>query len=125
VNVKKNKNILIIDDSVDNQNLLNLFFSSNGHNVQCASNGVEALQILNELSQLPDMILLDAQMPIMDGYQFRLEQCLVERLKNIPVIIMTGDDSGLLDERMMHPEGILIKPLQIASLIKSTSRYLQ
>ena len=123
--IKKNKTILIIDDSVDNQNLLNLFFTSNGHHVHCASNGVEALQILNELSQLPDMILLDAQMPIMDGYQFRFEQSLLARLKNIPVIVMTGDENCLLEERMMHPQGILIKPLQIANLIKSTSPYLQ
>jgi two-component system response regulator VicR len=74
--VQKNsgKLILIVDDSKDNQDLLKLVLVSKGYSVHCASNGQEALVMLFELSILPDLILLDAKMPVMDGYEFRVQQ---------------------------------------------------
>ena len=118
------KLILVVDDSLDNQNLLELIFTSYGYNVHCASNGSDALLLLKELSILPDLIMLDAQMPVMDGYQFRIEQSKIARLKNIPVVVMTGDADEHMDHDMLGPLGVLIKPLQIQSVIKSISVYL-
>lgn len=119
------KLILIVDDSLDNQALLTLLFTSQGYAVHCASNGEEALQLLRELSSLPDLILLDAQMPVMDGYQFRIEQAKIERLQNIPVLIMTGDTDQNMNHDMLAPQGVLIKPLNINSVINSISMYLE
>lgn len=121
---KLNKLILIIDDSVDNQALLKMIFEVNGFQVHCASNGKEALCLLQELSNLPNVILLDAQMPVMDGYQFRQEQSKNERIKDIPVVVMTGDDDSELYKKMIMPEGILMKPLHLNSLIESVSIHL-
>lgn len=118
------KLILIVDDSLDNQTLLNNIFTSKGFSAHCASNGAEALHILRELSYLPDLILLDAQMPVMDGYQFRIEQSKDERIKNIPVVVMTGDTDQEMGHDMLNPLGVLIKPLQIQSVINSISMYL-
>ncbi len=118
------KTILIVDDSLDNQTLLDLIFTSKGYDAHCASNGSEALHILKELPSLPDLILLDAQMPVMDGYQFRLEQSKDERIKSIPVVVMTGDTDREMDHNMLNPLGVLIKPLQIKSVINSISLYL-
>lgn len=118
------KLILIVDDSLDNQTLLDLIFTSKGYDVHCASNGAEALLFLKELSLLPDLILLDARMPVMDGYEFRIEQKKTERLKDIPVVVMTGDSDLEMDRDMLNPLGVLIKPLQIQSVINSISMYL-
>ncbi len=116
------KLVLIIDDSEDNQTLLKTLFNAKGFEVQCASNGSEALLLLRELSILPDLIFLDAQMPIMDGYEFRIQQRLSARLKNIPVIVMTADTDIEVAEKMFYPKNILIKPLQFEKLIDSISQ---
>ncbi|MBC7754392.1 MAG: response regulator [Moraxellaceae bacterium] len=117
------KLILIVDDSLDSQNLLELIFTSHGYNVHRASNGSEALLLLKELSILPDLIMLDAQMPVMDGYQFRIEQSKIDRLKNIPVVVMTGDSDRHMDQNMLEPLGVMIKPLKIQSVMNTLSVY--
>ena len=118
------KHILIVDDSTDNQELLKIILLSNGYTVHCASNGHEALQMLLELSTLPDLILLDAQMPVMDGYEFRVQQNMTDRIKNIPVIVMTGDSDARMGKHMNDPCGVLVKPLRLNSVIETISLYL-
>lgn len=113
------KYIFIIDDSVDNQTLLTMLFETKGYKVECASNGKSALSILEELAVLPDLILLDAQMPVMDGYEFRAQQSRNERLAKIPVVVMTADSGDEVDDKMGHPEGLLTKPLEIKSILAS------
>lgn len=108
---KKIKLVLVIDDSKDNQMLLTMLLNSKGFRVYTASNGREALDLLSELSILPDLILLDAQMPVMDGYQFRSEQKLSPRLKDIPVVVMTATNEIETAEKMLEPKKILVKPL--------------
>jgi CheY-like chemotaxis protein len=118
------KLILIVDDSVDSQTLLKLLFKAKGYEVQSAFNGQEALVILRDLTVLPDLILLDAHMPVMDGYQFRRMQKMLPRLADIPVVVMTGESEHSVDSKMMQPRGILIKPLQAKSLVERVAAYL-
>ncbi len=118
------KTILIIDDSVDNQILLQTLLGSKGNRILCALDGQAALDLLRELPSVPDLILLDAQMPGMDGYQFRAEQQKTPRLRDIPVVVMTASDAASLNRRMIQPQGILIKPLRIEALLESISRYM-
>ena len=113
------KLILIVDDSADNQELLKIVLISKGYNVQCASNGREALEMLLELSVLPNLILLDARMPVMDGYEFRAQQSKNERIKNIPVLVMTGDSDERMGKQMNEPCGILVKPLRLNTVIEA------
>jgi CheY-like chemotaxis protein len=124
LNDSAEKLILIIDDSVDNQALLTVLFQAKGYRVLSASNGEAALGLLRELTYLPDLILLDAQMPVMDGYQFRQEQCKTDRLRSIPVVVMTGDCCVQTEERMIHPEAIMIKPLSVSSILEGILPYL-
>ena len=118
------KFIFVIDDSPDNRELLTLLFEGKGFSVQCACNGEEALSLLTELTYLPDLILLDALMPIMDGYEFRAKQSQNVKLKYIPVVVMTGDDDVQMSKNMMQPQGILLKPLHVSSVIESVVAFL-
>jgi CheY-like chemotaxis protein len=117
----KEKTILVIDDSEDNQELLRDIFASIGVRTHCTSNGREALSLLQELFTLPDLILLDAQMPVMDGYEFRSAQKENSRIKDIPVIVMSADPNTNIQEKMLNPEGIVPKPFQLQSLLKNVS----
>lgn len=117
------KLILVVDDSTDNQDLLKMLLVAKGYTVYCVSNGQEALSLLSELSHLPDIILLDAQMPIMDGHEFRVEQCKNDRIKDIPVVVMTGDTDEDMDKKMFHPQKILMKPFDITMLVESITHF--
>src|SRR5687768_1950844 len=86
-----------------------------------ASNGQEALDYLNAF-RAPCLILLDIEMPVMNGWDFRLSQLADERLARIPVVIVTANDRGL-DARFPGVAGFLWKPLkfqQLAALLDRT-----
>ena len=118
------KLILIVDDSKDNQELLKVILQSKGYRAHCASNGKEALSRLLELSTLPDLILLDARMPVMDGYEFRERQQESDRIRNIPVVVMTGDSNESVGADMNNPCGVLIKPLRMNAIIETIAMHI-
>lgn len=120
----RNQLILIVDDSADNRTLLETLLQSNGWSVDTASDGAEALDLLKQSSRLPDLILLDLQMPGLNGAGFRNEQGRIDRIKDIPVILM----SGCSDEKEIaniHPDGLLTKPLNLKTVIKNLDSFLQ
>ncbi len=107
------KRILLIDDSKDNQALLKLALESKGYSVVCTSNGAEGIGKLREPSALPDLILLDAQMPVMDGYEFRRQQLADGRLSQVPVVVMSAEEGPEMNWRMGNPFGVMLKPLNL------------
>lgn len=112
--------ILIIDDSQDIHELLGIFFKDEGYRISIAENGEEALKFLAETEFLPDLILLDLMMPIMDGYQFRIEQAKDFRLTKIPVVIMTAGSDVKINSIKSQAEGFLKKPFSDLDLLLST-----
>lgn len=113
------KHILLIDDSEDMHDLMRTLLEADGHKIECTSNGVEALSLLRGGKELPDLIFLDSLMPEMNGVEFRKQQCMDDRLKHIPVIILSGEQDEELWERMLHPQQIFIKPFQIELIMSS------
>lgn len=116
------KRLLIVEDSADYRALLTKLFKKNGYVVDCASNGQEALAHLAGDTPLPNLILLDLMMPVMDGFEFREKQNQESRLAKIPTILMTAhgdlqsarDRLGLLD--------YVRKPVEMADLLSLVSR---
>lgn len=118
MNFADQKLILIVDDSVDNCALLKMLLEAKGFKTLTAKNGRDALALLVELTQLPDLIFLDAQMPVMNGFEFRVEQEKNSRLREIPVVVMSADSSESMFERMNHPLDVLIKPLRSETVLE-------
>lgn len=114
--------ILIIDDSPDAQALLTILLQSRGYKIDCTSNGEEALRLLQSSNELPDVILLDLRMPIMDGFDFLELQRENPRIKDIPIVIMSGDEDIELTRAKTHVADILLKPLHISSIIEAVER---
>jgi len=87
----KNKIILIVDDDPDDRFFFHKAVKEIDDSNTCreAQHGVEGLQLLRSVPQLPDFIFLDLNMPMMDGREFLTEVKKDDKLKNIPVIIYT------------------------------------
>jgi len=115
--------ILIIDDCPDIQGLLRTLLESKGYEVSSSSNGAEALSQLNLHSVLPDLILVDLRMPVMDGFDFLTSQRANPRLRDIPTVVMSADGDArstrLLTQAPNHGKSpdVLMKPLSIKSIL--------
>jgi CheY-like chemotaxis protein len=80
--------VLIIDDELDSADPLARFLRKAGHRVVCAPNGREALALL--MSATPDAVILDLQMPEMDGASFMYVLRSYLRWDRLPVFIWTA-----------------------------------
>lgn len=117
------KHIMIVEDSPDLQMLLGRLFASEGYTIHRADNGQQALDLLHSMPSLPDTILLDIMMPVMDGIDFRNHQKNDPQLAKIPVVVMTADSNYQTHAKSLGDIEIIKKPiLDIHSLIKTIER---
>ncbi|HPF41420.1 MAG TPA: PAS domain S-box protein [Phycisphaerae bacterium] len=85
------RRILLVEDGLDNQRLISRFLAKAGADVEIASNGAEAVDMMmsaRERDKLPDVVLMDMQMPVLDGYQATRK--LRESAFRVPIIALTA-----------------------------------
>ena len=82
--------ILIVDDSMLNQEFLNTIFGDT-YNLLKATDGIQALEVMRENADIIDVVLLDIVMPGMDGYEVLQNMGADDRLKYLPVIVITAE----------------------------------
>ena len=104
--------LLIVDDDVNASAALADLLDSEGFGVTCCPNGKDALESLRT-HPLPRLIILDLQMPVMDGWQFRREQKADSALCGIPVVVV----SGMPDSAEIQASAIMRKPLDVDKLL--------
>ncbi|SJZ35202.1 GGDEF domain-containing response regulator [Anaerorhabdus furcosa] len=97
--------ILIVEDVDVNRKIL-IECLTNKYNYLQASNGKEALDILEDNYQDIHAILLDIVMPVMDGYEFLEQFKKIKEYQEIPVIAMTGIESKHVEERIIEAGAI-------------------
>jgi two-component system, cell cycle response regulator DivK len=82
------KRILVVEDQPDNRQIIRDMLADTGYEIAEAENGEEALAAIAK--QRPDLILMDIQLPIMDGYAATRRIKTDPALKSIPVIAVTS-----------------------------------
>lgn len=117
-----NKKILIIEDDKDILETLQELLESQGYLIALAENGLDALKVLRDSLQLPDLILLDYMMPEMDGASFRVEQIKDRRISEIPVLLMTADAHPDLKRAQIGARDFVKKPLDIDKFLASVEK---
>lgn len=85
----RGKRVLLVDDDMRNAFALSKFLKSKGVEISIADNGQKALDLL-ESEPLPDIILMDIMMPVMDGYEAMKRIRKKPELKNLPILALTA-----------------------------------
>jgi CheY-like chemotaxis protein len=84
------KTILVVDDEFGIADTLAAVLGDEGYRVMLAVNGRQALDLLRASPELPDLILLDYMMPIMNGAETYAALCADPALARIPVVLMSA-----------------------------------
>ena len=100
---KENHNILIVDDVAENVELLKYLLSSEGFNTFTASSAEEARLIL--VNTAIDVLLLDVNMPVQDGFSFCRELRSIDKYKLLPIIFITSIEREIGFEEAMRNGG--------------------
>jgi hypothetical protein len=124
-------NILLVeDDSVDVMNVQRAFVKNNITNpLHIAFNGVEALNMLRgnngkpKLNPMPRIVLLDINMPKMNGLEFLRELRNDEDLKSVSVFVMTtsNDDQDKIEAYNLNVAGYILKPLSFEKFVNAVA----
>ena len=110
------KVILIVDDESVVVEIAQRRLEELGYGVLVAFNGQEALDCLK--AQRPDLILLDVQMPDMNGYTFIMEKAKIPEFAQIPVVVLTAYNEMEPLFKRYGVKSYLLKPLKLQDLIE-------
>jgi PleD family two-component response regulator len=108
--------ILVVEDDFDISNMLRIYFSGQGYDVQVAPRGGDALTMTRK--QLPQLIVLDIMLPDMDGYSVCRELRQTTRTSHIPIIFLTQKDerSDKIVGLELGADDYITKPFDIEEL---------
>ncbi len=112
--------VLVVEDDQDTREMLGRFLELEGFNVETAANGRQALERLGS-GIGASVIVLDLMMPVMDGWQFRLEQIRDASLSHIPVIVVSAAGRDRIDK--IKAEAYLSKPVDLDELLERITQY--
>lgn len=117
--------ILVADDSLAQRKLLQAMLQQAGFEVDLVTDGREALEYLQRFT--PDLLILDVNMPFMDGISICDRVKRVPRLAGLPVLIITSleDEKVRNSSRFVKADGFLGKPLDKEQLLHNVSKLLK
>lgn len=115
---KNGKTILVVEDSPTSRKVISMVLSKKGYGVEEAADGFEALNKMN--SAVPDLVLLDAILPDITGYELLPKLQNVMDGKAVPVVMLTGKKGSVDRERGLRAGSVayLTKPFNPENLLK-------
>ena len=122
------KTVMIVDDTKDTIGMVKKLLESEGYKTMDASNGKEALKLLKETKEKPDLILLDMFMPEMSGREVCERIRKDDELKNLKVAFLTVAafrDQGKQMLKDLNVLDYITKPFDIDDLLRRVHRILE
>lgn len=116
------RKVLVVDDEKVILSLLESTLSRAGYEVTTADDGIEAMEKLRE--DVPDFIVLDIVMPVMDGYEMLAQLQSDPRYKDIPVIILTAraQEADMVKGWRSGVAGYITKPINVDHFVTMLKR---
>lgn len=112
-------NILAVDDSRTMRDMVRLALGSAGMTVNTADDGVHGLEVLEGMA--PDAIISDINMPRLDGFGFIRAVRAIERMRGVPILVLTTESAPELKARAREAgaTGWIVKPFDPGKLVKT------
>ena len=107
-------NILVVEDNDDVREMMAVSLELEGHEVETAVNGRDALDKLHE-GRRPCVILLDLMMPVMNGWEFRNALQRDPELRDVPVVVVSAATGDLV--RKTPADAFIPKPIDMDRLL--------
>lgn len=113
--------LLLVDDDAMMRRMTETLLTAHGYHVIVAVHGRDGIERLRE--QCPDLIVLDLNMPVMDGYQFCREQRYLpdKNRAAVPVLLMTGENDAPSHATALQAAGVITKPFDPDDLLDAVS----
>ena len=110
--------VMVVDDSVTMRKVTSRVLERNNFEVATAKDGIDALERMADM--IPDLMLLDIEMPRMDGYELATAMKADPRMRNVPIIMITSRTGEKHRQRAMDlgVQGYLGKPYQEVELMR-------
>ncbi len=120
-----NKKILIVEDNEFNLELISDILKIRGHQIISTDNGEDAISLAKETH--PDLILMDIQLPVMDGYEATRRIKSDPEFKAIPIIAVTSFAMKGDKEKVVQAgcDGYIVKPIDTRRFPQLVQEYLQ
>jgi len=109
------KTVLVVDDDRDLLSLVALVLEDEGYKVLTATDGRDALQMVQR--SMPDLILLDMKMPVMNGWEFA-ERFHAEYNSNTPIVVLTAAEDAKKRAEEVGAVGWIGKPFDLDGLVR-------
>ncbi len=114
--------VLVVDDDEAIRDFLSYMLTEEGFEVVVAAHGAEALDRIEQ--SLPQVILLDMRMPVMDGWQFA--SAYRQRPgPHVPIICMTAAHDAVQRAAQIGAQGVLPKPFDVDTLLTMLAGYVR
>ena len=113
------KHVLVVDDSPSVRRVVSNMLKQHGWEVQMARDGVEALEMISQ--ETPAAVLLDIEMPRMDGYELIATVRAQEQYRTLPLVVLTSRAAAKHQQRAIQlgASSYVIKPYQDEELINT------
>ena len=112
--------VLLVDDDPAIRRMIETLLTAHSYRVTVAAHGREAIERLRE--QCPDVIVLDLNMPVMDGWQFcRERRDLAGGGATAPVLLVTSEDDAPVHANALHAVDVIKKPFDPDDLLTAVS----
>lgn len=115
--------VLIVEDDSDVLEIMRDLIEALGYKVVTAENGQRALNHLNNMAEMPCLILLDLMMPVMNGWEFVIEARKNAILAEIPVVVVSAFDRD--SKETLNVAGRLRKPVTYDQLTTVVRQFCQ
>jgi CheY-like chemotaxis protein len=103
------KRVLVVDDDADVREALRIVLEEAGYEMRSASNGLEALDLLAQQTPLPDAVILDLGMPVLDGARVYQVMRSNPALAGIPVIVSTSSPARAPEGALVLPKPVMVE----------------
>jgi two-component system cell cycle response regulator DivK len=116
--------ILYVEDNLDNRTLVRRILLSEDYNLLEAVNATDALEVLK--TEKPDLILMDINMPDMDGYTLTAKIKTTPGFESVPILaltanVMRGDKEKVLEAGC---DGYIQKPIDFDEIVREVERFI-